>query len=162
MFYYSNKKLSFLFWSTVTALSKWKQDEKYKKNSKNFKCSHILCCLVELQIDLDLNLNHCCWGAKVLTTAPTLHWQWSAITTLRACLKFNISFYLGSVWPENNCQMSIKVAQKWFHLKNDRFWHLCKNCLRMWEIWVNKLLPKALKIGPKSKKCQIWWHCLGS
>ena len=36
-----------------------------------------------------------------------------------------------------NRQMSIKVAQKWFHWKNDRFWHLYKNWLRMWEIWAN-------------------------
>ena len=46
-------------------------------------------------------------------------------------------------WPNHDqcdqkkCQMSIKVAQKWFHYKNDSFWHLFKNCLRMWEIWAN-------------------------
>ena len=34
-----------------------------------------------------------------------------------------------------NRQMSIKVAQKQFHSKNDRFWHLNKNCITMWEIW---------------------------
>ena len=39
------------------------------------------------------------------------------------------------VWPDKNRQMSVKVAQKWFHWKNDRFWHLYKNCLRMWEFW---------------------------
>ena len=27
----------------------------------------------------------------------------------------------------------------------------------MWEIWANKLLPKALKSGPKN--CPIWSHC---
>ena len=32
-------------------------------------------------------------------------------------------------------KMSKKVAQKWFHEKNDRFWHLYKNCLRMLETW---------------------------
>ena len=37
---------------------------------------------------------------------------------------------------------------------------LFKNCLRMWKIWANKLLPKALKSCPKSNKspkshCQI-------
>ena len=26
-----------------------------------------------------------------------------------------------AVWPEKNRQMSIKVTQKWFHYKNDRF-----------------------------------------
>ena len=42
-----------------------------------------------------------------------------------------------TVWPEKNRQMSIKVAQKWFHYKNDRFWHLSKNCVTMQEIWAN-------------------------
>ena len=32
---------------------------------------------------------------------------------------------------QKNRQMSIKVVQKWFHYKNDRFWHLHKNCLRI-------------------------------
>ena len=48
--------------------------------------------------------------------------------------------------------MSTKVAQKLFHKKNDRFWHLYKICVRMWEIWANELLPNALKSGPKSNK----------
>ena len=51
-----------------------------------------------------------------------------------------------------NRQMSIKVVQKWFYKKNDRFWHLHKNCLRMWEIGAKKLLSKALKTCPKSNK----------
>ena len=38
---------------------------------------------------------------------------------------------LESVWPDKNRQMSIKVTQKWFHYKNDRIWHLYKNCLRL-------------------------------
>ena len=29
------------------------------------------------------------------------------------------------------CQMSIKVAQKWFHEKNEWCWHQYTNCLRM-------------------------------
>ena len=33
-----------------------------------------------------------------------------------------------------------------------KIWHLSKNCLRMWEIWANLLLPKALKTCPKSNK----------
>ena len=61
-------------------------------------------------------------------------------------------FEVGPVWPEKNRQMSIKVAQKWFHKKNDRFWNLYKNCLRMWEIWAKSLLPRALKSCPKCKK----------
>ena len=57
-----------------------------------------------------------------------------------------------SVWPEKNRQMSLKVAQKWFHYKKDRLWHLCKNCFWMLEIWANLLLPKALKSCPKPNK----------
>ena len=55
-------------------------------------------------------------------------------------LLWNISTYmqrpgpqvcaLVTVWPEKNCQMSINVAQKWSHLKDDWFWQLYKNCLR--------------------------------
>ena len=41
------------------------------------------------------------------------------------------------VWPDKNRQMSVKLAQKWFNYKNDRFWHLYKNCLRTWEIRAN-------------------------
>ena len=53
---------------------------------------------------------------------------------------------------KKNRQISIKVAQKWFHKKNYIFLHLYKNCLRMWEIWANELLPKALKSWQKSNK----------
>ena len=28
--------------------------------------------------------------------------------------------------------MSIKIAQKYFHLKNERFSHLFKNCAKTW------------------------------
>ena len=28
---------------------------------------------------------------------------------------------LRAVWPDKNRQMSVKVASKWFHYKNDRF-----------------------------------------
>ena len=30
-----------------------------------------------------------------------------------------------------------KSCPKWFHSKNDWFWHLYKNCQRMWDIWAN-------------------------
>ena len=56
------------------------------------------------------------------------------------------------MWPAKSHQMYLKVAQKRFHYKNDRFVHLYKNCLRMWEIWINKLLTMALKSCPKSNK----------
>ena len=67
-----------------------------------------------------------------------------------------------SVWPEKNCQISIKVAQKWFHLQNDRFWHHYKNCLRMWKIWANQLLLEALKSCPKSNKLTNLVTLIGS
>ena len=75
------------------------------------------------------------------------------------CLQFECPYHLKeakwkhkylTVRPEKNRQMSIKVTQKLFHLKIDRFWH--KNCLWMWEIRANELLPKALKTCPKSNK----------
>ena len=42
-----------------------------------------------------------------------------------------------AVRPEKNRLMSIKLAQNWFYFKNDRFWLIYKNSLRMWEIWAN-------------------------
>ena len=50
-----------------------------------------------------------------------------------------------AVWPVKNCQISIKVVQKWFHW----FWQLYKNCPRMVQIWANY---KALKSCPRSNK----------
>ena len=45
-----------------------------------------------------------------------------------------------------------KSCPKIISLENARFWHLYKNCLRMWAIWANELLPKALKSCPTSNK----------
>ena len=50
----------------------------------------------------------------------------------------------------NKSIKSIKVDQKWFHQKNDRFWHIYKNCLRMWEIWVKLIVPKGFEKSNKS------------
>ena len=36
-----------------------------------------------------------------------------------------------TVWPVKSSPMSIKVAQKWFHWKNERFGHLYKNFLNV-------------------------------
>ena len=73
----------------------------------------------------------------------------------------NRNFFSGFInWK--NCQMSIKVAQKWFHKENNRFWHLYKNCLKMREIWANQLLPKAIKSCPFPKNRPIrshWSRC---
>ena len=35
------------------------------------------------------------------------------------------------VWPEKNRQISINVAQKWFHKKNEWLWHIYKNLDRL-------------------------------
>ena len=45
-----------------------------------------------------------------------------------------------------------KSCPKMISLESERFWHLYKNCLWMWEIWANYLLPKAIKSCPKSNK----------
>ena len=45
-----------------------------------------------------------------------------------------------------------KSCPKMMSRENERFWHIYKNCLRMWKICVNKLLPKALKTCPKLNK----------
>ena len=57
----------------------------------------------------------------------------------------------GAVWPEKIAKF-YKSCPKMVSLEKYRFWSLYENCLRMWEIWENKLLPKALKSCPKSNK----------
>ena len=34
--------------------------------------------------------------------------------------------FAAAVWPDKNRQMSVKVAQKWFHMENEWLWHLSK------------------------------------
>ena len=86
---------------------------------------------------------------KIDVWRPTL---WIQYDPLSKSIIWAIFGKLQEVWPEKNCQMSIKVAQKWFHQENDTFWHLHKNCLRMWEIRAYSLVPKPLKTCPKSNK----------
>ena len=45
-----------------------------------------------------------------------------------------------------------KSCPKIISLEKWLIWSLYKNCLRMWEIWGNWLLPKALKSWTKSDK----------
>ena len=57
-----------------------------------------------------------------------------------------VYFLMLPVWPEKNRQMSIEVAQKWFHKKKDRFWHPYKKLPNN----VGKLIvTKGLKKLPK-------------
>ena len=72
-------------------------------------------------------------STKVLLSCTESVSSWYVIETGKA--KRNRA--MASVWPDKNCQMSIKVAQIWFHKKNEWFWYLYKNYLRMWEIWAN-------------------------
>ena len=55
-----------------------------------------------------------------------------------------------------------KSCPKMISLEKDRFWHLYKNCVKMWEIWENKLLPKALKTCPESNKSPNLVTLIGS
>ena len=51
-----------------------------------------------------------------------------------------------------NRQMSIKVASKWFHYKNDRFEQLYKNCLRMLRDLGKLIVAKGFKKLPRVQK----------
>ena len=77
------------------------------------------------------------WLNDMLTEFNQYQFHPSGMTKL--CVDQKLCIYLAQppVWPDKNRQMSIKVAQKWFHQKmiDDR--HLYKKCLRMWEIWAN-------------------------
>ena len=98
-----------------------------------------------------IHLSHLKFG--ILGAVVVAHWA-ELLLSAHTPTSYKIYFifktiYLLPVWPEKNHQMFIKVAQKWFHYKNDRFWHLYNKCLKM---WANQLLPKALKSCPKSNK----------
>ena len=85
---------------------------------------------------------------------------------------FNFPIYrshvLAAVWPVKSRPMSIKVAQKWFLYKNERFWHLYKICIKIWAIWAKQFLPQAFKSCPKCNKSpnlatlcssnNAWWN----
>ena len=82
----------------------------------------------------------------------TTAYHWRAVTSLHFLLHLTayegvlcLAWGMSSLWniihylkassvTRKNPQMSIKVGQKWFHYKKIWFWHLYKNCLRMWEI----------------------------
>ena len=63
-----------------------------------------------------------------------------------------------AVWPEKS-QMSIKFVQKWFHYKNDRFWHLNKNCIKCGRFRQINCCERLLKVAQSSINCPIWSHC---
>ena len=64
------------------------------------------------------------------------------------------------MWPEKIA----KVCKSYPKIISHKNYVFYKNCLRMWEIWENKLLAKALKICPSPINRRIWshWHILPS
>ena len=86
------------------------------------------------------------WVGRYTTRSAELLWT--------ACLECG---GLGTVWPDKNRQMSIKVTQNDFTRKIIDF-DTFKNCLTIWAIWVKLLLPPALNGCPKSKNRPIWTH----
>ena len=67
---------------------------------------------------------------------------------------------LWPVWPVKSCQMSIKVAQKLFHWKNERFWFLYKNCLKCGRFGQNNCFHRLWKVTQRAINCPIWSHGL--
>ena len=71
-----------------------------------------------------------------------------------------IRWNLNPVWPVKSRQMSIKVAQKWFHNKNEIFGHLYQNWLKCGRFGLNncchrlKKLPRVPKIA---QYCHTAW-----
>ena len=68
---------------------------------------------------------------------------------------------MGAVWPVKSRQMSIKVAQKWFHYKNERFWHIYKNCLKHGWFGQNNFCHWLWKVAQSAINRPIWLHCMG-
>ena len=70
-----------------------------------------------------------------------------------------IALGTGAVWPDKNRQMSIKVAQIWFHLKNEWFGHLYKNADGLGKIIDAtgfECLPKKQKIAQSGHTVQVY------
>ena len=63
-----------------------------------------------------------------------------------------------TVWPVNSHQMSIKVVQKWFHKKNEIFWHLYKNCQKMGQFGQNNCCHSLWKVAQTAINRPIWSH----
>ena len=61
-------------------------------------------------------------------------------------------------WPVKSRQMSTKVAQKWFHLKNERFGLFYKNCLKCWQFGQNNCWHRLWKVAQRAKNRPIWSH----
>ena len=72
-----------------------------------------------------------------------------------------------AVWPDKNRKMSMKVAQKWFHMKNEWFCHLYQNLDKLIVSKGFKKLPKVQYIAQSGHTgaelpddyiiCSIFW-----
>ena len=76
----------------------------------------------------------------------------------RSRSKENLSRKTRTVWPIKSRQMSIKVAQKWLHWKNERFWHLFINCQKCGRFGQNNSCHRLWKIDQSAINRQIWSH----
>ena len=56
------------------------------------------------------------------------------------------------VWPEKIAKRLLRLPKNDFIRNMIHFDTFTKNCLRLCEVWVNDLLPMALKSRPKSNK----------
>ena len=84
---------------------------------------------------------------------------WSYLEHIQAAME-HFSRKRWTVWPDKNRQISIEVAQIWFHYKNEWFWHLYENAGDLGKIIVAtcfEWLPKVQKNRP------IWsyWRWTG-
>ena len=73
-----------------------------------------------------------------------------------------IEFESGTVWPVKSCQMSVKVAQKWFHKKMkdfDTFTQIAYECRRFGQ---NNQCQRLWKVALSSINHPIWSHWSGT
>ena len=81
------------------------------------------------------------WGQVLLCWPPQLAYDLS----------------MPPVWPVKSRRISIRIAQKWFHFKNERFWQLKKslNCGRFGK---NNCCHRLLKVAQSAIYRPIWSH----
>ena len=91
--------------------------------------------------------------------------RWRFVAAVRLDLKLVVSrtkewstLPRWTVWPVKSCQMSIKIIQKWFHFKNERFWHLYKNCLKHGRFGQNNYCHWLWKVDQTAINRPIWSH----
>ena len=63
-----------------------------------------------------------------------------------------------TVWPVKSCQMSIKIAQKWFLYKIEIFWHFYKKFLTCEPFGQNNCCQRLWKVAQSAINHPIWSH----